>query len=211
MKYKAFVFDLDGVLVFTDQLHYKAWKKLANKLQIEFDDEINNRLRGVGRMESLDIILEKSTRKFSMQEKEELAEEKNNTYVSLISSMNEKDVSDDVRNTLVELKRKGFKLAIGSSSKNAKLILNQTKLIDYFDVISDGTNIQESKPNPEVFLKAAEYLDIDAKDCFAVDDANAGIDAANAAGMCSVGIGEAASYNRCSRSISTFSDLLYLV
>ena len=153
---KAVIFDLDGVICFTDKYHYIAWKKLADKEGIYFDETINNRLRGVSRMDSLDIILEKATKKYSQAEKEDMAAEKNATYVELLKEMSPSDLSDEVRGTLNELRNRGYKLAIGSSSKNTKMILGQLGLGDFFDAISDGTNITKSKPDPEVFLKAAE-------------------------------------------------------
>lgn len=207
---KAFIFDLDGVLVFTDKYHYIAWKSIADKLGIYFDEEINNRLCGVSRMESLDIILETSAKKFSGEEKSQLAEEKNKIYKKLLENLTPEDVSDEVRNTLLELKNRGHKIAIGSSSKNTKFILKQVKLIDLFDGISDGTNITKSKPAPEVFLKAAEFIKEDPDHCIVVEDAYAGIDAAKAAGMQAVGIGEAAAYEKCDYAIAGFGELLGL-
>lgn len=152
---KAFIFDLDGVLVFTDKFHYIAWKRLADRIGVYFDEDINNRLRGVSRMESLEIILEGSNKEFSLEEKEAFANEKNDIYRKLLSKMTPADASDKVRNTLKELRAKGHRLAVGSSSKNAKYILDQVELTDYFDAISDGTNISKSKPDPEVFLKGS--------------------------------------------------------
>lgn len=194
MKFKGIIFDLDGVLIHTDELHYKAWKAVADRLKIEFNRQINNRLRGVSRAESLDIILENSKDKLSDIEKQMIAEEKNEIYRKLLSSLSEKNVSSDVISLLDKLKNSGIKIAIGSSSKNARFILQQIKLIDYFDAISDGNNITRSKPDPEVFLKAAEYLCLPPSDCLVVEDAVAGIDAAKAGGFVSVGIGDAATY-----------------
>ena len=185
MKYnkKAVIFDLDGVICFTDKFHYEAWKRLADKLGIHFDEKINDRLRGVSRMASLEIILERSNRSFTQQEKEALAEEKNNDYRELLKTMTTADLSDDVRGTLSELRRRGYKLAIGSSSKNTKFILERIGLGDFFDAIADGTDITRSKPDPEVFLTAASKLKADPADCAVVEDAKAGIEAAKAAGM----------------------------
>ena len=205
---KAFVFDLDGVIVFTDQFHYKAWKKMADCMEIYFDEEINNRLRGVSRMESLEIILERYDGTLSTEEKEELAEEKNEVYRELLKTMTPADVTTEVRETLTELRNRGHKLAIGSSSKNAKFILEKVALTEYFDAISDGTNITRSKPDPEVFLKAAEYLGVQPEDCIVVEDASAGIDGAKAGGMKAVGIGDAYSYKKTDYPIQTFAELL---
>ena len=206
---KAFIFDLDGVLVFTDRFHYRAWKTLADRLGIYFDETINNRLRGVSRADSLEIILERYDGKpLSQEEKNALMEEKNNTYRDFLATMTPADMSDEVRKTLDELRKRGHKLAIGSSSKNTKFILERVGMGDYFDAISDGTNITKSKPDPEVFLKAADFLGEAPENCIVVEDAHAGIDAAKAGGMTAVGIGEAASYEKTDYPIKTFADLL---
>lgn len=207
MKYKGIIFDLDGVICFTDKYHYQAWKKLADKLGIYFDETINNRLRGVSRMESLDIILEKSTRSYSKEEKEDLAEQKNQMYVELLGNMSPEDLSKEVKSTLDNLRKKGVLLAIGSSSKNAKRILKHLGLENYFDAISDGTNITKSKPDPEVFLKAAEYLHLAPQECLVVEDAVAGIKAAVAGGFDSAGLGEASEYEMTTYPLNGFADL----
>lgn len=207
---RAIIFDLDGVLVHTDQFHYLAWKRLADQMGVYFDEAINNRLRGVSRMDSLDIVLERADRVFSPEEKERLAAEKNETYRTLLATMTPEDVPGSVRATLTELRRRGCRLAIGSSSKNTKFILERVGLTSYFDAISDGTNISRSKPDPEVFLKAAEFLGEDPVQCAVIEDAFAGIDAAKAAGMWAVGIGDAANYERADAHIQTLSELLEL-
>ena len=155
---KAFIFDLDGVICFTDKYHFLAWKALADKLGISFDEKVNDRLRGVSRMASLEIILEKSNVQYTQEQKESFAEEKNANYRKLLNNMKPSDISDDVRETLETLKKLGYKLAIGSSSKNTPLILEKTDARKYFDAVSDGNNITHSKPNPEVFLMGAEFL-----------------------------------------------------
>ncbi len=205
---KGIIFDLDGVICFTDKYHYQAWKQLADKQGIYFDETINNRLRGVSRMDSLEIILERAEKEYSQEEKEAMAAEKNATYVELLKEMSPADLSDEVRNTLETLRSRGYKLAIGSSSKNTKTILGRIGLGDFFDEISDGTNITKSKPDPEVFLKAAEFLGLAPADCLVVEDAHAGIDAAVAGGFESAGIGEAAGHPQVTYKMSTFSDLL---
>lgn len=205
---KAIIFDLDGVICFTDKYHYIAWKKLADKHGIYFDEEINNRLRGVSRMDSLDIILERASKEYSAMEKEEMADEKNATYVELLKSMSTADLSDEVKQTLNELRNRGYKLAIGSSSKNTKMILGQLGLGEFFDAISDGTNITRSKPDPEVFLKAAQFLGLDPKDCLVVEDAKAGIQAAHDGGFKSAGLGEATEHPSVTYKMETFGDLL---
>jgi beta-phosphoglucomutase len=209
MKYKAIIFDLDGVICHTDHYHYLAWKQLADKIGVYFDETINNRLRGVSRMESLEIILERLEDKTLLpDEKERLAEEKNTMYKELLLKMTTKDLSEEVKDTLSILRKKGLKLAIGSSSKNARLILTQIGLGDFFDAISDGNNITRSKPHPEVFVKAAEYLGIESCDCLVVEDAKAGIEAAEAAGMDSAAIGDACGYPLATYDLPTFATLL---
>lgn len=209
---KAFIFDLDGVIVFTDKLHYLAWKRIADQMGIYFDEEINNRLRGISRMESLEIILERYQGEIlNKKEKESLAEEKNDYYRELLGNMTRDDVIDDVRKMLKVLRKKGYKLAIGSSSKNAKYILEKTGLIEYFDAVSDGTNITSSKPDPEVFIKAAHFLGENPIECYVVEDAYAGIDAAKAANMIAIGIGEAAEYKKSDYTIEKFIDLLSII
>ncbi|MCD8012763.1 MAG: beta-phosphoglucomutase [Lachnospiraceae bacterium] len=207
MRYQGIIFDLDGVICFTDKYHYKAWKALADEIGVYFDETINNRLRGVSRMASLDIILERSDREYSQEEKEQMAAKKNGMYRELLEQMTPADLSDEVRETLDALRLSGAKLAIGSSSKNAKLILNRIGLGEYFDAVSDGTNITHSKPHPEVFLKGAEFLGLDPKDCLVVEDALAGIDAAVAGGFDGAGIGEAATHEKVTWPLKTFADL----
>ena len=208
---KAIIFDLDGVLVFTDHYHYLAWKKLADRLGIYFDENINNRLRGVSRMASLEIILERDTGwELSLKEKTALAEEKNGYYRELLRQMTPDSVAPQVRETLSRLRGRGYRLAIGSSSKNTRTILERTNLLDAFDAVSDGNNITRSKPDPEVFLKAAQFLGVCPQACAVVEDARAGIDAALAGGMLAVGIGEAAQYAKTQKPIHDFEELLEL-
>ena len=211
MKYKGIIFDLDGVLCFTDKYHYRAWKELADKLGIYFDEKINDRLRGVSRMESLNIILENSAEKFSEEKKRTFAEEKNAAYRKLLNGMTPSDIDKDVIETLDFLKKAGIKLARGSSSKNTPLILEKTKLSEYFDAVSDGNNILHSKPDPEVFLKAAKLLGLKPEDCLVVEDAETGIDAACAGGFDSAGIGFAATYDKTTFAIKKIRDLLQIV
>ena len=208
MKHKGIIFDLDGVICFTDKYHYLAWKKMADEIGIYFDETINNRLRGVSRMESLDIVLERSDKEYTQEEKEGLAAHKNEMYRELLLQMTPADLSDEVKNTLDTLRERGYKLAIGSSSKNAKPILNQIGLGEYFDAVSDGTNITRSKPDPEVFLKAAEFLGLKPEECLVVEDALAGIDAAVAGGFFSAGMGEAATHEKVTYSLNSFLGLL---
>lgn len=180
---KAVIFDLDGVIVSTDDCHYEAWKKLADEEGIYFDRKINDRLRGVSRMASLEIVLEKSEKAYTEEEKAELAERKNNYYREFIKKLTPNDVLPGVMDNLEELKQNGIKIAIGSSSKNTPIILKQIGLDGYFDAVSDGNNITHSKPNPEVFLKASEMLKIPPENCLVVEDADAGIEAGKKGGM----------------------------
>lgn len=207
-KIKGIIFDLDGVLVFTDRYHYEAWKQIADELGVPFDERVNDRLRGVSRMDSLEIILETYDGVLTQYEKEQLAARKNDSYRALLAQMTPQDVSDEVRNTLEELRARGYRLAIGSSSKNARFILEHTQLLDAFDAISDGTNITRSKPDPEVFVKAAGFLSLDPAQCLVIEDADAGIMAAKAGGMYAAGIGGAADHPAADVSLHTFSELL---
>ena len=208
---KGIIFDLDGVIVFTDRFHFAAWKQMAGEMGFTLDEKVNHRLRGVSRMDSLNIVLEYYQGKaLSESEKEALAEHKNEIYREVLDNMTPQDVSDEVRSTLAELHRRGYKIALGSSSKNAKRILQKVALEEAFDAISDGTNISRSKPDPEVFLKAAEYLGLNPDECAVVEDAYAGIDAAKAGNMQAVGIGEASAYPRADYHIDKFVELLEL-
>ena len=188
---RAVIFDLDGVIVSTDNLHYQAWKKMADKEQIYFDEVINNRLRGVSRMASLEMILERATKKYTNEEKIALTEFKNEIYKKLLMTLSEKDILPGVMDILEELKARGIKVGIGSSSRNAKTILKRVGLLHYFDCISDGNNITKSKPDPEVFEKAAEMLGLPNEECAVVEDAHAGIIAAKSAGMIAFAVGDA--------------------
>lgn len=211
MKYKGIIFDLDGVICHTDKYHYQAWKKLADKLGIYFDQEINNRLRGVSRMESFDIILEKYHGQMSPEDKVRYAAEKNDLYRELLKNMTTDDLDPQVKETLDTLRSRGLLLAIGSSSKNAGFILERLGLDGYFDAVSDGNNISRSKPDPEVFLKAAEYLDLQPQDCLVVEDAQSGLEAAIAGNMDCAAIGDAVKCNKANYNLETFSDLLLAV
>lgn len=208
MKYQGIIFDLDGVICHTDRFHYQAWKKTADRLGIPFDETVNNRLRGVSRMESLDIILEASPRPFSDSEKEKLATEKNDHYRELLGTMGAADLSDEVRDTLEDLHQLGVRLAIGSSSKNAGFILERLGLSGWFDAVSDGNNIQNSKPDPEVFLKAAEYLGLPPEACLVVEDAAAGVEAAVNGGFDCAAIGDAIRCKEAKYRLQSFRDLL---
>ncbi len=206
-KYKGIIFDLDGVICHTDRYHYMAWKNMADSLGIYFDEEINNRLRGVSRMESLEIILERSDKKYSDKEKEEFANKKNELYKELLNEMSEKDLDKKVKDTLDILKQRGYKTAIASSSKNAKLILSKLNLIDFFDIIIDGNDIKYSKPDKEVFEKAGTGLKLLPNECLVVEDAASGVEGAMRAGMQVAGIGDAKKLGDVSYSLESFEDL----
>ncbi len=208
---KGIIFDLDGVIISTDDFHYAAWKKMADDEGIYFDKEINNRLRGVSRMDSLNIILEKADKKYSKEEKEALCDKKNDIYRHLLESLKPSDVDKDVLSSLKALREKGIKLALGSGSKNAPFILEKIGLKDFFDVTVDGSMIVNSKPNPEVFLLAAQKLGLDPSDCGVVEDADAGVEAAKAGGFTSFGIGFASNSKFTDHPIKKLSDLLKYV
>lgn len=207
----SLIFDLDGVICSTDQFHYRAWKALADRLGIYFDPVINQRLRGVSRMDSLEILLERADRPYSAAEKEAFAAEKNETYRALLARMTPRDLTDEVRNTLVELRRRGYRLAIGSSSKNTRFILQRIGLADFFDAVADGTDITRSKPDPEVFLCAAGKLGAAPADCAVIEDARAGIQAAKAGGMTAWALhGDAEGCGQEDADLTDFADLLRL-
>lgn len=187
---KGIIFDLDGVLVSTDELHYEAWKRLAEELGINgFTKEDNERQRGVSRMASLEVVLEKSDKKYTPEEKVQLAEKKNAYYVESLKNMNEEAILEGVNGVLDELKKKNLLLSVGSASKNAPAILKRTHLLPYLNQVSCGLDTDKSKPNPEVFLIAASKMGLEPDECLVVDDSAAGIQAAKAGGMRSLGVG----------------------
>ena len=207
MLYKGIIFDLDGVLCATDEYHYLAWKALADHLRIPFDRERNHLLRGVSRMRSLEIILEKSERRFSETEKAALAEEKNRRYRQLLERMSPADLSGGVKETLEALRKTDLKLAVGSASKNTPFILDRVGLGTFFDAVADGNCITHSKPHPEVFLKAASMIGCPPQTCLVVEDAHAGVEAAAAGGFDCAAIGDARNDPRARWHLDTFSDL----
>lgn len=205
---KAVIFDLDGVLVTTDVLHFNAWKALAEELGIHnFTKADNARQRGVSRMASLEVVLEKSEKTYTDEEKLAFAEKKNALYVSSLSSLTKDDVLPGVFEFLQFLKSKGIKTALGSASKNAPLILDKTELTDKLDAVSCGLDTTKSKPDPDVFLIAAKKLGIAPGECIVFEDSDAGIIAAKAGGMLAFAVGEAKnnpSADFCSDSIATY-------
>lgn len=209
MNFKAVIFDLDGVICSTDEYHFLAWKSLADMLGIkDFTREDNKLQRGVSRMESLEVVLRKSDKKYTPEQKEELAAKKNDIYRAMLADMSEKDLDGEVASTLNALRDRGLKLAIGSSSKNTPFILERLGLGRFFDAVADGNCVTHSKPDPEVFLKAAELLGISPADCLVVEDAAAGAEAGKSGGFKVAGIGEAKSYEKTDYPLNKFSDLL---
>ena len=184
----AIIFDLDGVICSTDRYHYLAWKELADSLGIPFDEQVNRLLRGVSRMESLEIILGDHGGEYTPQKKKVLAEKKNEIYKRFLSAMTPGDLPEDVSLTLQTLRQRGYRLAIGSSSKNTRQILKQLGLGDFFDAVADGTQITRSKPDPEVFLLAASLLGVSPENAMVIEDAESGIRAAKAGGFRAIGI-----------------------
>ncbi len=190
-KVKACLFDLDGVIVDTAKYHYIAWKEIANELGFDFTLKDNERLKGVSRMTSLDILLSIGGIEKTEEEKLDLATKKNDNYLSYILKMGPEEILPGTKDFLVELRNSGIKVALGSASKNAMTILERLKLTSYFDVVIDGTKVSKAKPDPEVFVKGAEALNIKNSDCVVFEDAEAGVEAALAGGMKCIGIGSA--------------------
>ena len=189
---KAAIFDLDGVLVTTDSLHYKAWKRLGEEIGItDFTKEDNIRQRGISRMASLEVLLEKTDVKYTDTEKEELAERKNNYYRQSLENLTEKDVLPGAKEVLAFYKKRGIKKAVGSASKNAPTILEKTGLLPLLDKVVCGIDVTKSKPDPEVFLKAAKRLGELPENCMVFEDADAGIEAAVRGGMFAFAVGAA--------------------
>jgi len=187
----GYIFDLDGVLVDTAVFHFKAWKRLANGLGFDFTENQNEQLKGVSRVESLNKILAWGGIVKTEEEKRYLAEKKNAWYLEMVHQMTDEDVLTGVLAFLTKAKDQGKKIALGSASKNAPLILDKTGIGDFFDAVIDGNKVSASKPDPEVFLLAAQELGLAVRDCLVFEDAQAGIDAALAGDMQAIGIGSA--------------------
>ncbi len=205
--HKGLLFDLDGVIVDTAKYHYIAWKKLAEKLGIEFGERDNERLKGVSRIRSFEIILELGNRVMTEEEKLACCAEKNEIYLSYISKIEEDEILPGVRNFLEHAREKGYLVALGSASKNAPLILERLKLTECFDAVIDGTRVAKAKPDPEVFLKGAEALGLRPQECIVFEDAHAGIEAAHAGGMKAVGVGVGGLLPDADIRINGFADL----
>ncbi len=207
MKYQGIIFDLDGVISHTDQFHFKSWKTIADELGAPFDEEINHQLRGVSREESLEIILQSYAKELP-RSKAYYTEKKNQEYRRLLSAMTPEDLEPEVKTTLDILRQKGYKMAVGSSSKNARLILEKLGLANFVEVVVDGNDIEQSKPHPEVFLKACERLGIAPQQCLVIEDAKAGIESAIAANMDCASFGDAARHPRANYHLKRITDLL---
>jgi len=191
LKTKAFIFDLDGVIVDTAKYHYLAWQKIANQLGIEFTPEHNEELKGVSRVRSLELILQLGKIEAGQEDKDKWLIQKNEDYLSYLVDMDESELLSGVLPVLRYLKEKKQLIALGSASKNARPILEKTGIIHYFDAIVDGNDVSNAKPDPEVFLRAAELLNTEPENAIVFEDSVAGIQAANIAHMTSIGIGEA--------------------
>ena len=205
MTKKAFIFDLDGVIVDTAKYHYLAWKKIASELGIEFTHEHNELLKGVSRVRSLDIILGLGEVEASQAQKEQWLIQKNEDYLSYLVDMDQSEILPGVMTVLKFLKANQQPIALGSASKNARPILEKTGILSYFDAIVDGNDVSNAKPDPEVFLQAAQKLGISNENSIVFEDSVAGIQAANIASMTSIGIGEASILNEAKFNFQDFT------
>jgi beta-phosphoglucomutase len=189
---KAFIFDLDGVITDTAEFHYLAWKQLGEEVGVKIDRKFNEQLKGIGRMESLEMILALNPTLLNMsyKEKEKLAAKKNRHYQKLITSITSEHILPGIVDLLIDIRCHGIKIALGSASKNAHLVLKQLGLTDVFDYVVDAAKIELGKPDPETFTNAADYLQVLYSDCVGIEDAAAGIQALKTAGMFAVGIGK---------------------
>lgn len=186
---KAIIFDLDGVITDTAHYHYLGWKQLSDELNIIFNEEMNESLKGIDRMNSLELILKNSEKQFTNEEKMQLANRKNEYYKELIKTMTPKDLLPGAVEILEKLRSLKIKIGLASASKNAILVLNNLKITHLFDYIVDASTIKNGKPNPEIFLKVAKNLNVNPEDCIGVEDAEAGVEAIKSSGMYCVGIG----------------------
>ena len=189
-NFKGALFDLDGVIVDTAKYHYLAWRRLANELGFEFSEAHNERLKGVSRMRSLEILLEVGHLTFNESDKLEMATKKNNWYIEYISKLDESELLPGAKEYMQQMKNRGVKIGLGSASKNALMILNNLNITSLFDAIIDGNKVTKVKPDPEIFLRGAQELGLAPQDCVVFEDAIAGIEAAKRAGMKTIGIGK---------------------
>lgn len=186
-KIKALIFDLDGVITDTAEYHYKSWQKLAEEEDLFFNRQINEKLRGVSRMQSLEIIL--AGKEIPAEQKKEWTDRKNKYYQKYLEQISKEDILDDMEAKLKKLKADGYLIAVGSASRNARRVLDYLQIADLFDTISDGNSVEKSKPAPDLFLHTAEKLGVKAEECIVLEDAESGIEAALAANMKAVGVG----------------------
>jgi len=207
MDKKGFIFDLDGVIVDTAKYHFLAWKNLANSIGIDFNNKQNEQLKGVSRIESLKKILSWADKEISKEEFQELMAKKNEEYLQYIDKMDANEILPDVNRVLNFLIENKQPISLGSASKNAKPILKKINLYHKFNAIVDGNNVTKAKPDPEVFLKAAELLKVQPKDCIVFEDSQAGIEAANTAGMISIGIGDKKTLNKADYIFKDFTKM----
>lgn len=207
---KGIIFDLDGVITDTAQLHYNAWKKLAEELEIFFDYKFNETLKGVSRMDSLDKILiyGKKQNDYSTAEKEVLAEKKNNHYIQELNKLNSESILPGIKGVLMYLKEQNLLIALASASKNAPIILKKLELYENFDVIIDPATLKEGKPNPEIYLNAVEVLGLQNSEVIGIEDAVVGVKAVNSANILSVGVGDKMVLKEANVVISTTKELL---
>ena len=205
MTKKAFIFDLDGVIVDTAKYHYLAWKKIASELGIEFTHEHNELLKGVSRVRSLDIILGLGEVDASQAQKDQWLIQKNEDYLSYLVDMDQSEILPGVMTVLEFLKANHQPIALGSASKNARPILEKTGILSFFDAIVDGNDVTNAKPDPEVFLQAAQKLGISNNNSIVFEDSVAGIQAANIASMISIGIGDATILNEAKFNFKDFT------
>ncbi|QSS97287.1 beta-phosphoglucomutase [Psychroflexus sp. ALD_RP9] len=207
MAKTSIIFDLDGVIVDTAKFHFLAWKNLANSIDINFTEQENEQLKGVSRIKSLEKILQWGNKKLSQDEFDRLMHQKNTEYLTFVDQMTEDDILPEVKPTLDFLKSKGTPIALGSASKNAKRILKQVNLTHYFDAIVDGTVVTKAKPDPQVFVTAAKQLNSKPQNCIVFEDSVAGVQAANAAEMLSVGIGKTPVLGEANYVFSDFTEI----
>lgn len=205
---KGAIFDLDGVLVDTAKYHYLAWKELAKELGFDFKESDNERLKGVSRMRSLEILLEVGGITATDEEKQKMAEEKNNRYVEMLQSLDKSELLEGAEEYIRELKSEGVLISLGSASKNAPFILEKLEIKELFDAIVDGNSVSKAKPDPEVFLKGAEMLGLSPADCCVFEDSQAGIDAARAAGCSVIAIDKVGILTGADKSVECLGDLL---
>ena len=207
MNKKGFIFDLDGVIVDTAHFHFSAWRKTAKELGFDLTEELNEKLKGVSRIESLNKILDWANISISQERFDDLTSDKNEDYLNHVNQMSKSDILPGVYDFILKLKKQGYPVSLGSASKNAKTILQRVGLLELFDAIVDGNIVSKAKPNPEVFLKASVLIKVNPENCIVFEDSQAGIKAANTANMISVGIGEKSILNEADYVFNDFTEI----